>query len=192
MMNPFHLSQSVEHGTPPEYIELARAVLGAIDLDPASSSYWNEHLVKAAHFYDERVNGLELPWQGRVFLNPPGGEDAKGGLVRQFWERLIAFWREGRVHSAVWLGYSLQQLTLLQSSPMHPLQFFTCVPVNRIAFMLRPAKGGPPERSKSPMHGNYVTLLQTRTSPAVAAQQARRFVDQCCQLGIGGAIVRPL
>lgn len=74
-MNDFaarHSSETAEHFTPPAIIELARAVLGGIDLDPASSDAANEN-VKAVGFYTAGMNGYERPWTGRVFLNPPGG-----------------------------------------------------------------------------------------------------------------------
>lgn len=56
--------------TPKIYIDAARAVLGTIDLDPASSEIANR-TVKATVFYDEETNGLDKPWFGNIWLNPP-------------------------------------------------------------------------------------------------------------------------
>ena len=56
--------------TPVEYIEAARAVMGEINLDPASCSTANE-VVRADTYYDKAENGLEKPWYGNVWLNPP-------------------------------------------------------------------------------------------------------------------------
>lgn len=70
--NPHHSSDSNEHGTPPHIVEAAREVLGEIDLDPASSPLFNR-VVRASRIYTREDDGLQKPWHGRVFLNPPGG-----------------------------------------------------------------------------------------------------------------------
>lgn len=51
--------------TPPELVRDLEAEFGAFDLDPCCE----EHTAKAATFYTD--GGLEKPWFGRVFLNPP-------------------------------------------------------------------------------------------------------------------------
>jgi ParB-like chromosome segregation protein Spo0J len=71
-----------EHYTPARYVEAARAVLGGIDLDPASCVQANG-VVKATTFYTKDVNGLEQPWSGRVWMNPPYGGEA-GPFVKKF------------------------------------------------------------------------------------------------------------
>lgn len=60
---------TVEWYTPPAIIELARQVLGDIDLDPASSAT-AQNWIQAAHFNTAETL-LQLPWSGRVWLNPP-------------------------------------------------------------------------------------------------------------------------
>jgi hypothetical protein len=62
-----------EFYTPSHIIEIARACMGGIDLDPASCAVANE-TVKAATFYDIKQDGLKKPWFGRVWLNPPYGK----------------------------------------------------------------------------------------------------------------------
>lgn len=63
--------------TPKEFIEAATAVMGGIDLDPASSEIANK-TVNAKRFYTVEDNGLEKPWFGNVWLNPPYASDLIG------------------------------------------------------------------------------------------------------------------
>jgi phage N-6-adenine-methyltransferase len=81
--------------TPAEYIKAATAVMGAIDLDPASSEAANE-VVGAAEFYTEDDNGLTQPWTGRVWMNPPYAQP----LVDRFCTRLAREYKEGVIEEA--------------------------------------------------------------------------------------------
>lgn len=141
-------AKSPEWFTPAPIVEAARLVLGAIDLDPASCAQANE-TVQAARFYTAEDDGLAQPWSDRVFLNPPGGR----GLVRQFWQRLHAHWKEGLVKQAIWIGYSLEQLQTLQGCDVSPLSLPLCFTNRRIAFV---APGG---GKRSPTHSNYIAYL---------------------------------
>jgi len=59
--------------TPPEYVEAARKVLGAIDCDPASSEVANR-TVRATKFYGKADQGQRQKWGKRVWMNPPYGQ----------------------------------------------------------------------------------------------------------------------
>lgn len=82
--------------TPEKYIELARQVLGVIDLDPASCELANE-TVKAERFYSEQDNGLTKEWTGRVWMNPPYGSD----LIGQFTEKFTEEYNAGNITEGI-------------------------------------------------------------------------------------------
>lgn len=93
-------SRSDQWFTPADLIQRAHAVMGVIDLDPASDPIANR-TVKATWFYTEAMDGLNraLPWKGRVWLNPPYGRGpASAGA---FVERLVDEWASGAVTEAI-------------------------------------------------------------------------------------------
>jgi DNA N-6-adenine-methyltransferase (Dam) len=82
-------------------VDLARQVLGEIDLDPATQPIAQE-TVKAAKFYTPQDNGLAHEWHGRVWLNPPFGQPE----IAHFVDKLIAERRAGRVTAAIMLTHN--------------------------------------------------------------------------------------
>lgn len=90
-----HLSQSNEWYTPEKYIASAVAVMGGIDVDPASNDRANE-TVKADTYYTAETDGLAADWTGRVWMNPPWG-----GLQEKFVSRLVEQVAAGIVTEAV-------------------------------------------------------------------------------------------
>lgn len=56
--------------TPPQFIEMAREVMGSIDTDPATSEFANQN-VKAETYYTAETDGRNKEWRGNVWLNPP-------------------------------------------------------------------------------------------------------------------------
>lgn len=188
--SPLHSSAEESYGTPRAIVELARYTLGKIDLDPATDSYWNEHVVHASTMYDERLNGLERPWFGDVFLNAPSNREKKIS-VRPFWIRLFDHYARGEVDSSVWIGFQLGQLQVLQGCVAHPLQFMNLFPRERLDFLVRMPGNAAPQPAGSPTHANYITLLPSRSSPARARAQVGRFLERGQALDVGGAVVRP-
>lgn len=143
-----HSKKTVKWGTPTHIIELARKLLdNEIDMDPATSPEFNQ-LVKALLIYTEHDNGLIQPWGGNVFVNPPGG------LIVEFWEKLIQEVMSGEVQKAFWVGFSIEQLCLLADQPMGPQDFALCVLRKRLDFNTEQLNPG-----GSPSHGNYVVGL---------------------------------
>ena len=64
------MAGTAEWFTPPEILQPVRAVLGEIDLDPATCAD-AQQLVQAKSFYTLEDDGLSQPWYGRVYLNAP-------------------------------------------------------------------------------------------------------------------------
>jgi phage N-6-adenine-methyltransferase len=88
----------IEWYTPAEYIEAARAVMGSIDLDPASNRI-AQKVVCAGEFYTKDDDGLALEWRGTVFLNPP----FQASLAKPFISKLCESHKSGAVPQAVLL-----------------------------------------------------------------------------------------
>jgi hypothetical protein len=63
-----------ERYSPVWLVEAARAVMGGIDVDPASCIVANK-TVRAVTFFTKDINGLRQRWWGNVFLNPPFGKE---------------------------------------------------------------------------------------------------------------------
>lgn len=77
-------SGNTEWYTPAGYIELAREVMGCIDIDPASSEIANK-VVGAKGYYTIETDGLSNGWFGKVWLNPPYSVE----LIPKFTEKLL-------------------------------------------------------------------------------------------------------
>src|SRR5262249_26087808 len=96
----------IEWYTPPKYIELARAVLGEIDLDPASSDKAQE-TVRAARYFTASDDGLRQQWRGRIWLNPPYAQPTIGHFVTKMVEERAA----GNVTAAIMLTHNYTDTT---------------------------------------------------------------------------------
>ena len=87
--------------TPAVHLQAARAVLGGIDLDPASSPLANE-TVGADQIFTMADDGLNQPWAGKVWLNPPYSQPA----IANFAEKLASEWQDGNLESAIALTHN--------------------------------------------------------------------------------------
>ena len=138
-----HSSESNEWYTPPAIVDAARDVMGGIDLDPATCAQ-AQAWIQADQFYTER--GLEQPWKGRLFVNPPYG---RTGNKRRWSQHLIAAHDSGSVTAAVLVVTAA--MNDLWFNPL--LAYPICFPKGRVKFIsASPSK-------QSPGHSTAVVYL---------------------------------
>jgi phage N-6-adenine-methyltransferase len=89
----------IEWYTPVAYIDLARQVMGEIDLDPATCAFAQAR-VQARRYYTIEDDGLAKDWAGKIWLNPPFAQPA----IVHFVEKLVASFLSGAVAEAVMLS----------------------------------------------------------------------------------------
>ena len=91
-----------EWKTPIEWIEAARNLMGAIDLDPATNPQ-SQDLIQAGTAYTKNDNGLDRPWcmpdgtAARVWCNPPYST----ALIQAFANKALDEYRAGNVSEAL-------------------------------------------------------------------------------------------
>jgi hypothetical protein len=79
-----------DYYTPAGLIACAREAMGGIDLDPAS--HWvaaRNHGI--ANYYHQYKSAFDNPWSGRIWLNPPYGENGR------WFTEIIKYWDRGDI-----------------------------------------------------------------------------------------------
>ncbi len=85
-----------ESYTPPQYVDAACKVMGAIDLDPASNDM-AQKVVKATKYYTIDDDGLTKQWKGKVWMNPP----YTSLVINRFIDKLVSHYISGDISEAI-------------------------------------------------------------------------------------------
>lgn len=166
-------SGDFEYYTPEPWPTLARELMGAIDLDPASNPIANKR-INAARYFTAIDDGLTQDWCGRIWLNHPfhRGENpcpidtgkckkkactTRGHHISEAipgnedWiNKLITEYTKGNINEAVIITFCSSSETWFR--PL--LQFAQCFPIGRVNYEL--ADG---TKARGVTKGSVITYL---------------------------------
>lgn len=152
--------------TPAQYIDLAREVLGGIDLDPASCEFANE-TVKAQLFYSQDNDGLCQKWCGRVWMNPPYSAE----LVQKFTEKFVDEYKSGNITEGIVLVNNATETAWFVN--MANAASAVVFPRGRIRYQ------SPTRESNAPLQGQAFIYF---------GDNAKRFLSVFSSIGWGAVI----
>lgn len=148
--------------TPKIYIEAARAVMGGIDLDPATSEVANR-TVKASTYFTAQDDGLSREWPiGRIWMNPPYSQP----LMGQFAEKMAQEIERGS--ESVVLVNNATETVWFQS--MAGVCTAICFPRGRIRYLTPDG-----EPANSPLQGQAIIY---------SGPNADKFDDEFSKFGL--------
>ena len=143
-----HVAQATgenEWYTPAPYIKAAVEVMGAIDLDPASTDVANT-IVGANKIFTIDDNGLDQRWSGRIFMNPP----YSSSLIGRFAEKLATHVEAGDVKEAIVLVNNATETIWFHR--LISVASAICFPRGRVKFWA-------PGRVAAPLQGQAVIYV---------------------------------
>lgn len=145
--------------TPADIIEAARAVMGSIDIDPASNDI-AQKVVKAKIYYTAETNGLNKKWTGNVWLNPPYASE----LIGKFVDKLIK--EQEHYEQAIILVNNATETEWFRK--IISIASAVCFPKGRVKFYMPDGKTGAPLQGQA--------ILYIGASP-------KRFADTFLKVG---------
>jgi len=176
-------NEDLELITSHDLISSAHALLGKIDLDPASSDFANEH-VDAIKHYTPSDDGLNVQeWYGKVYLFPPSGayywnkKEERWKMVRGgshhlvsshavWFRKLYRSWLKGDVAEALFFSNCVDMFRFEQKIFDFPICILRTPPV----LIGRTSK----EVRKHRTCTSFVAYLQPRENCSVATEN---FID---------------
>jgi phage N-6-adenine-methyltransferase len=120
--------------TPSEWVEMARKVMGGIDLDPASNEEANK-IIKATKFFTKEDCGLEKDWFGKVWINPPYSRE----LMPKFATKIIE--QRDNCEEIIILSHNNTETNWFQG--LAGVSNCICFPSSRISFYNKSKKASP-------------------------------------------------
>lgn len=155
-------SGKVEYYTPSYITERARAVMGCIELDPASCAAANQ-FVGASRFFSLEQDGLSLPWATpALWMNHPFGRTSN----RAWLGKLLEEYGAGNVQQACCITYACTSEAWFQ--PLY--KFPMCFIAPRVDYLDHAGN-----RVDGAPKGSVVTYLPPNDSPLHLRRFAREF-----------------
>ncbi len=118
-------AESVEHYTPRYIWERVARVMDGIDIDPAAESH---NLLCARVYFTRETNGLDKPWCGTVYLNPPFGD------VRDWFRKLALEFEEHHTPEAIVLWKGAMETVAMRILMAIPEYRLSAVPRTRVSY----------------------------------------------------------
>jgi ParB family chromosome partitioning protein len=137
--------------TPQRHIDMARAVMGGIDTDPATSDIANR-TVKAELIYTAEEDGRKQKWRGRVWMNPPYAQP----LITDFAEAVSIKYESGEIDQACILVNNATETQWFQR--MLSSASAVCFPKARIRFL------DPDGNPGAPLQGQAIIYMGKNVS----------------------------